>query len=119
VVTPVSNDKILSTNEGKTAASGKRDAESVSKNSDAGAPGVQSSDTAKATETVDVGRANKLFNQAVQSLSDEPVITNPEQAQQIAAEITRQFSGDGDKALRAQGASASVDLAALLETAPA
>jgi hypothetical protein len=117
VVTPVSTDKILSTNEGKTAASGKRDAESVGKSGDSGASRPQS-DVAEATETVDVGRANRLFNQAENSLSSEP-ISDPEQAKEVAAEITTQFAGDADRALRAQAGSASADLAALLETAPA
>jgi hypothetical protein len=118
VVTSVSNDKILSTNEGKTAASGKRDAESVAKNHHSGAAAPQN-DVARASETVDVARANQLYNQAESTLSSEPVITNQEQAKEVAAEITRQFASDADKALNSQAGSASADLVALLETAPA
>jgi hypothetical protein len=118
VVTPVSNDKILSTNEGKTAESGKREAESMGTSGNAAAPSPQNN-AAQATETVDVGRASQLFNQAAQSLSDEPVISNPEQAKEVAAEITQQFTSDADKALRSQAGSASGDLAVLLEAAPA
>lgn len=118
MTTPISNDKILSTNQEKTPASGKRGAESPGKSGNAATPSPQSN-TGQATETVDVGRANQLFNQAAQSLSDEPVITNPEQAKEVAAEITQQLSSDAEKALRSQAGSASGELAALLETAPA
>lgn len=118
MVTPVSNDKILSTNEGKTAPSGKREAESMGKSADRSAPNVEN-EASQTTETVDVGRANQLFNQAETSLSDEAVISNPEQAKEVAAELTRQFASDADKALSSQAGSASGDLAALLETAPA
>jgi hypothetical protein len=118
VVTPVSNDKILSTNEGKTAASGKREAESAGNRGNTSTPAVQN-DTEQTTETVDVGRANRLFSQAAASLSDEAVISNQGHAEKVAAEIAQQVVSDGEKGLRGQAGSASGDLAALLETAPA
>jgi hypothetical protein len=118
VTTPISNDKILSTNQEKTPASGKREAESSQARGNAGAPEQQHS-AAQTTETVDVQRANRLFNQAENPVSGEGEISSPEQAKEVAAEITQQLSSDAEKALRSQAGSASGELAALLEAAPA
>jgi hypothetical protein len=117
VVTPVSNDKILSTNEGKTPASSKREAEALGKDGGAGAPNRQN-DTAPATDTVNVERANQLYNQGVKPLSDEAAISSSEQAQEVAATIVQQFTNEADKALRAQADAASGELAILLKAAP-
>jgi hypothetical protein len=117
VVTPVSNDKILSTTEGKTAPSGKREAESLGKSDPTSPPSGQNG-TAKTAETVDVERANQLYK-AASPLSEEDAISSGEQAREVAANIAQQISNDADKGLRAQANSASGELAALLETAPA
>ncbi len=117
MVSPVSNDKILSTNEGKTPPSGKRDTESVTNGSGSSTP--ESENTApQAAETVDVGRANQLFNQAEARVSDTSVISSPEQAKEVAAEIAQKLTADAAGALRAQAGSISGDQTALLEVAP-
>ncbi len=117
MVTPVSNDKIPSTNEGKTPPSGKRGTESVTNGNGTNTPEPENT-APQSTETVDVGRASQLFNQADASVSDTGVISSPEQAKEVAAEITQKLATDAAEALRAQAGSISGDQAVLLEVAP-
>lgn len=120
MATPISNDKILPSDSAHTSvSSGKKSAEQDgAKMPDTGNPTITSNDTTGIEATsVDVERANQIFSQA-HTASGEGSISNPEQASLVVADLRGQMEENGSQALRAQAGSASVNLAALLETAP-
>jgi hypothetical protein len=119
VVTAVNNDNILSPNNGRTAASGKREAEQPTTTGGSREAENSATQTPQQPEgSVDVARASQLYNQAELSSPADGDINSPQQAEKLAAEIGRQFREDAEVALRSQGGVASATLTALLENAP-
>jgi len=69
---------------------------------------------------VDVERANQIYSRSEpRQTSGENLITNPDQAKDVTAEIRAQIEQDGIQALKAQTGAASYSLSALLGAAPA
>ncbi len=119
MVTAINNDNILSSNDSRTAASGKREAEQAT----TGGANVQTEGGAPKTgprpqSPVDIARASQLYSQANLSLSAGSATTTPEQAAGLAAEISRQFGEHAEQAIRSHGELTSTTLTALLETPP-
>ncbi len=119
MVTAINNDNILSPNDGRTAASSKREAEqSTAGNNNHAAEGAATPTTQQPEGSVDVARASQLYSQVKLSPSTEGGIGTPEQAQELATAISQQFRDDTEGALRSHSRVASTTLAALLENAP-
>ena len=122
MATPISNDKILPSDNARTPVSGKGTAETSGRErSDANASTAVSSQANEVdTGSVDVERAHQIYNQAEPNISTrEDAISTSEQAHIMAADISDQIERNGMQALQAQARSASPNLSALLEAAPA
>jgi len=122
VVTPISNDKILPSDDARSAVSEKKQANqgAITSQGESNASTISQEDNGVETSSVDVERANQIYSQSASQLtSGEEVVTSPEQAKTLATEIRAQIEQDGLQALRAQTGAASNSLSALLEAAPA
>jgi hypothetical protein len=120
VVTAVNNDNILSPNDGRTAASGKREAEqpTTGSSNQGGTESTTTQATKRSEGAVDVTRASQLYSQAELSPPAEGSIDTTQQAEALAATINQQFKDDPGGALRSQGGVSSTTPATLLENAP-
>jgi hypothetical protein len=119
VVTAVNNDNILSPNDGRSAASGNREAEqpTTGSSNQGGAESTTTQATQRSEGSVDVARASRLYSQA-ELAPPEGIIDTPQQAEALAATISQQFRDDPEQAMRSQGGAESTTPAALLENAP-
>ncbi len=120
MVTPISNDKILpSENTGSAVTDKKKADHSVATQNSASENTVSQDNGGVETSSVDVERANQIYNRSSpKQPSGENAITNPEQAKVVAAEIRTQIEGNALEALKAQAGPGSGGLPALLEAAP-
>ncbi|MCP3671281.1 MAG: hypothetical protein GY814_12780 [Gammaproteobacteria bacterium] len=121
MATPISNDKILPSESTRTPISSKKGTEQGGTNGPDTTKSTQAANDIARTETntVDVERANQIFNQSELQASGESSISTPEQARLVAAELKELIEDDGLQALQAQAGPASANLSALLEAAPA
>ncbi len=120
MVSPISNDKIIPSDSTGSAVTDKKKADqgAVTLDNPISNP-VATEENSPETSSVDIGRANQVYNSATaKPSSGEDVITSPEQAKAIASEIRTQIETNGRQALRAQAGASSGGLAALLEAAP-
>lgn len=122
MTTPISNDKILPSDGARASVTEKKTAEK----SGARQPGQDSlattspNTTAVETSSVDVERANQIYSQKqAQFASLKDPISNQEQARILATDIGKQIGADALQAFKAQAGSVSMNISALLETAPA
>lgn len=121
MATPISNDKILPSDGASGTISGKKraDQETATQTNTSG-DAISKDENGSAAGSVDVERANRIFNSSTpKHSSGEDVITNPEHARAVAAEIRTQIEGNAMQALKAQTGSGTSGLSVLLETAPA
>ena len=122
MTTAISNDKILPPDNKRTAASDKRATDRPESTHSAANHSAAADQGGSALETgsVDVERANQVYSQEqIQITSREESATNQEQASILASNIGKQIEADALQALRAQAGSVSMNITALLETAPA
>ncbi len=121
MATPISNDKILPSEGARPPISSKKGTEQGAANRPDTADSTQAANGTAGieTNTVDVERANQIFNQSELQASGESSISTPEQARLVAAELKELIEDDGLQALQAQAGPASANLSALLEAAPA
>ncbi len=121
MATPISNDKILPSEGTRTPISSKKGTGQGGANRPDTADSAQAANDTAGIETnsVDVERANQIFNQSELQASGESSISTPEQARMVAAELKELIEDDGLQALQAQAGPASANLSALLEAAPA
>ena len=120
VVTPISNDKILSSSNPKsgstdTKGTGRSNDSSADSTSTTAASGINKA----ADDTVNVDRASQLYRSAV----SEPVkstgnINTAEEAGQLVARISQQLMADGAQAMQAQTGNLANQAGSLLSTAP-
>lgn len=120
MVAPISTDKPLSADESRTSAenrAGERISNPVAQESRT--PAAEPSSTKPVSDTATVDRAAQLYRQANLAVPEgETSISTPEQAQQLASQIVRQMGEQAEQAFHTQAGGVSVDLTALLETAP-
>ncbi len=122
MTTPISNDKILPADSNRTTASEKRAAEkpeSIQSATNHSAAANQA-ESAIETSSVDVERANQVYNhEQTQITSGSEYVSSQEQAHLLATDIGKRIEGNALQALKAQAGSVSMNITALLETAPA
>jgi hypothetical protein len=120
VVAPISADKPLSADESRTSGEN-RAAGQVSRTvatenqAPASAPPRDNPDV----DTATVERAAQLYRQANLASATEGSVATPEQAQQLASQISQQMTQQAEQAFQSQAGGVSIDLTAVLETAPA
>lgn len=121
MVAPISNDKIMPSDNNSSSVSTKRSANQEASNQKASSSEAISQDnTSVETDSVNVERANQIYNQSTaKPSSDQSLISTYEQAQSLVAEIRSQIEANGQQALKAQTGAISDSLPALLEAAPA
>ncbi len=118
MITPISNDKILSSGNSKSGSADTKSAGSASK-SNVETNATAANVTKPADDTVNVGRASQLYRSA----ASEPTgsasnINTAEEAAQLAARITEQLSANGAQAMQAQTSSLGSQVGTLLSAAP-
>lgn len=122
MVTPISNDKILSSDSANSAVTGKKKADQgvATQQNSTGGNRVPQEENAIEGSSVDVERANQIYNSsASKPAPGRDFITNLEQAKAVAAEIRVQMEENSQQAFKAQTGASSTGLAALLEAVPA
>ncbi len=122
MASPISNDKILSSDNMRTPVSNNKSAKQDQAEHPETAASNQVADESVPMETgsVSVERANQVLSQLQNQASNgNNAISTPEQARSAVAELRSQIADNGIQALRAQAGPASVNLSALLEAAPA
>ncbi len=123
MTTPISNDKILPSDGGRTLATEKRAAGNpgtVEPGSDSSAAVSQDAANTGEMSSIDVERANQVYSQEqTQITSKEKSVANQEQARNLASDVGKQIEANALQALKAQAGSVSMNITALLETAPA
>ncbi len=119
MVTPISNDKIMSSDSANSSVTDKRKADPTQQNN-LGDNSIPKKGTVADTSSVDVERASQVYNSsASKPASNKDFITDLEQAKVVAAKIRAQMEENSQQAFKAQTGSSSSGLAALLEAVPA
>jgi len=120
VVTPISNDKLLSSSSSKTGGSDTKSTGGTNRSStDTGSAAATPEAGRPADDTVNIDRASQLYRSA----ASEPTrstgkINTSEEAAQLAARISEQLTADSSQAMQAQAGGLSRHIGSLLSTAP-
>lgn len=119
MVNPVTNSKILPSNEGKANETNQQGADKLTVGNRSGQGEVQETQPAEKTgDSVNVEGAKQVYTGTVKP-AGEGSVSNPDEAKELSSQIARQFADNVAQALLSQAGSINKDTATLLEAAPA